>query len=58
MVLARQLSWLNQILFKVTTMFAKLSLCVVYFGIFRRASNLLVRWTRGVNYFTAAVVIQ
>ena len=52
-----QLYWLNQIFFKMTTLFTKLSLCIAYTKLFQRATNSTIRWTRIVNYATAFLVV-
>jgi hypothetical protein len=49
--------WINQIFFKVTTIFFKISLCYVYHFLFRKADTRLIRITRWVNYFTAFIVV-
>ena len=52
-----QLFWLNQIFFKVTTLFTKLSLCVVYLGLLRRANSKMIQRTRTVIYITMFIVV-
>ncbi|RFU29849.1 hypothetical protein B7463_g6511, partial [Scytalidium lignicola] len=50
------LFWVNQLFFKLTTLFSKLSFFFVYKGLFAKSSTLLVRCLRVVNYFTAFLV--
>ncbi len=49
---------MNQIFFKVTTLFTKLSLCIVYLKVFKRANSRVIKWTRAINYATAFVVVS
>lgn len=42
----------------MTTLFTKLSLCIAYLGLFKRAAGRLVQWSRRVNYTTALIVVS
>ncbi|KAH8804536.1 hypothetical protein F5884DRAFT_417189 [Xylogone sp. PMI_703] len=53
---AALLFWINQLFFKLTTLFSKLSFFFVYQGLFAKNSTMLVRVLRVVNYFTAFLV--
>ena len=52
-----QLVWLNQVFFKLTTLFTKLSICVIYLDVFKRATSRLIRATRVVTICTAMLVV-
>ena len=52
-----QLYWLNQVFFKLTTLFAKLSLCIVYVKLFSKAETPLIKSTRWMTYFIAFSVV-
>ncbi|TVY83044.1 hypothetical protein LSUE1_G003660 [Lachnellula suecica] len=51
------LSWINQIFFKIETGLTKLSIIVVYMGIFRKSGTLTVRISRVLNHALAVVVL-
>lgn len=51
-----QLFWINQILFKLTTGIIKLSICVIYMGIFRQPAILSVHIAQISNYVLMTVV--
>ena len=52
-----QLLWLNQIFFKLTTMATKLSICLIYHNIFKRANSRLIRATRLVVWALTVLII-
>jgi hypothetical protein len=52
-----QLFWLGQILFKLSTLFAKLSLFFIYRDLFAQVDSLIIRITSISNYVTAFVVV-
>jgi hypothetical protein len=52
-----QLLWLNLIFFKMTSLFAKLSLFVVYHRLFNPPISRLVLWTRNINLGNGFVVV-
>ena len=52
-----QLLWLNQVFFKLTTMSTKLSICLIYFHIFKKANSRLIRATRMVIYGTTLLIV-
>ncbi|KAI4129043.1 MAG: hypothetical protein LQ347_003928 [Umbilicaria vellea] len=52
-----KLYWLNQILFQLTTLLTKLSLCYTYAHLFRQANSRLVRTSGFINALTALLVL-
>ncbi|KAH7061188.1 hypothetical protein B0J12DRAFT_284917 [Macrophomina phaseolina] len=56
-VVPKKLFFANMIVFKPTYLFTKLSLCLVYTQIFKRADSLTVRITRILVHFTTFVVV-
>lgn len=48
---------MNQILFKLTTMSTKLSICFIYYGLFKKANSRLIRATRIATYGTTFHII-
>ncbi|KAK0659516.1 hypothetical protein DIS24_g3972 [Lasiodiplodia hormozganensis] len=56
-VVPKQLFFTNMIVFKPTYLFTKLSLCLVYAQLFKRADSKTVRITRMLVYFTTFVVV-
>ncbi|KAL9635805.1 MAG: hypothetical protein Q9164_003233 [Protoblastenia rupestris] len=57
MLSMQHLLWLNQVFFKVTTGFTKLSICLILLSMFQRANSGLVRATRTVIWGTIALVV-
>ncbi|EOD46297.1 putative integral membrane protein [Neofusicoccum parvum UCRNP2] len=53
----KKLSFANMVVFKPTYLFTKLSLCLVYAQLFKRADSLTVRITRVLVYLTTFVVV-
>ncbi|MCJ1458920.1 hypothetical protein MMC28_009296 [Mycoblastus sanguinarius] len=51
-----KLLWLNQIFFKLTTMLTKLSICLIYYNMFKRANSGLIRATRMATCGTALLI--
>lgn len=49
--------WINMVIFKLTSMMTKLSLCFVYLDLFKKADSKLVRLSRYTNYCTAFLVL-
>jgi len=52
------LSWINQVFFKIETGLTKMSIVVIYVGIFRKSRTLTVRISRVLNYALATVIIS
>ncbi len=47
----------TEIFFKMTTMMTKLSICFIYYDLFKKANSRLIRATRTVTYGTALLII-
>jgi hypothetical protein len=52
-----KLSFVNDIIFKLTVLFTKLSLCLIYAGLFKSVDSLTGRVSRFINSATACIVI-
>lgn len=52
-----KLLWLSHIFFKVTTMSTKLSICLIYYDLFKRANSRLIRATRMVTNGTTLLIL-